>query len=66
MAVTLINPEDIPADLPPGSYCCHLDESTTLADFRVRVVLPPRPHIPGDCLVQIVKEADCTVGGTER
>ena len=58
MSLTVINQHEIPADLPPGSYCCRLDESSTLAAFRVRFVVPPRIHEPGDCLVQITKSAD--------
>lgn len=58
MAVTLINPEAIPADLEPGSYCCRLDESSTLSDIRARLVVPVRAHVPGDCLVQITKEPE--------
>jgi hypothetical protein len=54
--MTVINASEIPADLEPGSWCCRLDESTTWAEFRVRFVTPPRRHVPGDCLVQIVKE----------
>lgn len=55
MALTLTNPAEIPDDLAPGSYCCRLDESSTLAEFRVRFVVPPRAHVSGDCLVQITK-----------
>ena len=29
--MTVINADEIPADLEPGSYCCRLDESTTWA-----------------------------------
>lgn len=57
MAVDLVNPQDIPADLPPGTYCCCLDDSTTLARFRARFVTPPRSHEPGDCLIQLTKES---------
>jgi len=58
VAVTIINLEAIPDDLPPGTYCCRLDESSSLvngAGFRARFIIPPRPHVPGDCLIQIVK-----------
>ena len=55
MAVTLINQDAIPPDLPPGSYCCRLDESSTLAEFRARLVIPVRAHEPGDCLIQVIK-----------
>ena len=58
MAVTIINPEAIPEDLTPGAYCCRLDESSHFGDFRARFITPPRPHEPGDCLIQIVKEGD--------
>lgn len=54
--MTLINAGEIPADLEPGTWCCWLDESTTWADFRVRMILPPRRHVPGDCLIQLTKE----------
>jgi hypothetical protein len=56
MAVTLVNPEAIPDDLPPGTYCCRLDESSHWGDFRARLITPPRSHEPGDCLIQIVKQ----------
>ena len=56
MAVTIANPEVIPEDLAPGTYCCRLDESSRLWDFRARLVTPPRPHVPGDCLIQLVKQ----------
>lgn len=58
MSVTLLNLGELPPDLAPGSYCCRLDESTSLLngnDFRARIILPPRPHVPGDCLIQMVK-----------
>jgi|HubBroStandDraft_6_1064221.scaffolds.fasta_scaffold66720_7 hypothetical protein len=58
MAVTIINLEDIPENLAPGSYCCRLDESSTLSDFRARLITPPRPHEPGDCLIQLVKQPE--------
>lgn len=61
MAVTILNLEDIPEDLTPGSYCCRLDESSTLSDFRARLITPLRPHEPGDCLIQIVKQPDSPV-----
>lgn len=57
MSVAVANPGEIPADLAPGKYCCRLDESSTLARLRVRFVTPPRVHVPGDCLVQVVKHA---------
>jgi hypothetical protein len=56
---TIINADEIPADLPAGSYCCRLDESSTLTDIRVRFVMPPHRHEPGDCLVQAVKADVC-------
>lgn len=56
MAVTLVNPEAIPDDLTPGTYCCRLDESTSWAGFRARVIVPLRVHVPGDCLIQIIKQ----------
>jgi len=55
MAVTIINPDDIPDDLVPGRYCCRLDESSTLLSINARFITPPRPHQPGDCLIQAVK-----------
>lgn len=58
MAVTLINPGAIPDDLAPGTYCCRLDESSHLGDFRVRLTIPPRSHEPGDCLIQLVKQPE--------
>ena len=58
MAITVINPEAIPEDLAPGPYCCRPDRSSTLADFRVRFITPPRAHVPGDCLIQIVKSQE--------
>lgn len=60
MAVTIINEDEIPDDLAPGTYCCRLDESSSLmngAGFRARLVIPPRVHEPGDCLIQVVKSA---------
>lgn len=58
----LTNPGDIPDDLAPGTYCCRLDESSTMRELRIRFVMPPRTHIPGDCLVQIVKhETEATL-----
>lgn len=60
MAVELINKDEIPADLAPGTYCCRLDESSSLigpAGFRARFVMPPHPHQLGDCLIQLTKEA---------
>jgi hypothetical protein len=60
MAVTIINLEAVPEDLAPGSYCCRLDESSHFGDFRARFVTPPRPHVPGDCLIQIVKQPEGT------
>lgn len=61
MAVTLVNPQDIPEDLAPGVYCCHLDESSSIAGpagFRARFVTPPQQHEPGAvcCLIQLIKE----------
>lgn len=59
MAVTLVNPQDVPDDLAPGMYCCRLDESSSLighAGWRARFVTPPRSHEPGDCLIQLIKE----------
>lgn len=55
MAVTLVNPDAIPGDLAPGKYCCRLDESSRFGDFRARFITPPRPHEPGDCLIQVIK-----------
>lgn len=62
MAVTLVNPQDIPDDLAPGTYCCRLDESSSLigdAGFRARFITPPQIHEPwsGCCLIQLTKEA---------
>ena len=54
MVWVVINKEQIPDDLEPGAYCCRLDE-VTLTEFRVRFVVPPRIHEPGDCLAQITK-----------
>lgn len=56
MAVTLINKDEIPPDLAPGTYCCHLDESSHWGDFRARLVIPVRAHEPGDCLIQLTKD----------
>jgi hypothetical protein len=58
MGVTIINMEDVPGDLTPGTYCCRLDESSHLGDFRARLIIPLRPHVPGDCLIQLVKEPE--------
>jgi len=58
----IINADEIPDDLAPGTYCCRVDDSTTWAGFRYRFVVPPRVHVPGDCLVQIVKAAPGTEG----
>ena len=41
--MTIINADEIPVDLAPGSYCCRLDESTTWDEFRVRFVAPRAP-----------------------
>jgi hypothetical protein len=63
--MTVINQDEIPDDLAPGKYCCRLDESSSLisgAGFRVRFVVPPRVHVPGDCLVQIIKADPDTEG----
>jgi hypothetical protein len=51
----LINQDEIPAGLAPGTYCCRLDESSHWGDFRARLVIPPRAHEPGDCLIQVIK-----------
>lgn len=64
--LTVVNAEEIPADLAPGAYCCRLDESSTMAEFRVRFVVPAQPHRPGDCLVQVVQAALDTANGTRR
>ena len=58
MAVTIINLEAVPEDLAPGMYCCRIDESSHLGDFRARFITPPRSHVPGDCLIQLVKQED--------
>ena len=66
MAVTIINKDEIPDDIAPGTYCCRLDESGSLmngAGFRARLVIPLRVHEPGDCLIQLIKHE--TVPGTE-
>lgn len=58
--MTLINADEIPPDLAPGSYCCRLDESSSLigpAGLRARLVTPPRVHEFGDCLIQLTKDA---------
>ena len=57
----IINPDDIPDDLAPGTYCCRLDESSTMRELRLRFVTPPRAHVPGDCLLQVIKHE---TGGT--
>jgi hypothetical protein len=60
MSVTLVNPNDVPDDLAPGTYCCRLDESSSLigdAGFRARFIVPPRSHEAGDCLIQLTKES---------
>ncbi len=49
------NSEEMPDDLEPGEYCCQIDELSTLADIRIRVIMPLRKHVPGDCLIQIIK-----------
>ena len=53
--ITIINPDDIPADLTPGTYCCRVDKSSTMREIRLRFVTPPEAHVPGDCLAQVVK-----------
>lgn len=58
MPAALINLESVPRGLPPGTYCCRLDESSTWGDFRARMIVPPRLHEPGDCLIQLVKHSD--------
>jgi hypothetical protein len=58
MALDLVNPQDIPADLAPGTYCCRLADDFTWGSYRVRFVTPPRSHEPGDCLIQLIKEDD--------
>lgn len=58
MSVDIVNRDDIPADLAPGTYCCQLDESSHWGDFRARFVTPPRAHVPGDCLIQLTKHED--------
>lgn len=59
MAVALVNPQDVPDDLAPGTYCCRLDESSTLERFAARFVVPPQIHEPwsGCCLIQLTKES---------
>jgi hypothetical protein len=69
VAVTVINREDVPADLPPGVYCCRLDESSSLigpAGFRARFITPPQVHRPGTgcCLIQLMKHEEGAAGGT--
>lgn len=53
----LVNADEIPADLAPGTYCCHLDEGSTLGSLCVRFVIPPQVHDPkaGCCLIQVTK-----------
>jgi len=58
----LINPDDIPDDLAPGTYCCRLDESSTMRELRLRFVTPPRAHVLGDCLLQVIKHETGDVG----
>ena len=67
--MTLINPQDIPADLAPGTYCCRLDESSSLigpAGLRARFVVPPRLHEHGDCLIQLTKSSSGERGDGAR
>jgi hypothetical protein len=56
MPPDLTNPQDIPADLTPGVYCCRVDE-VIARPWRIwaRFVTPPRLHEPGDCLIQFTK-----------
>ena len=62
MAVVIVNRDEIPADLPPGSYCTRLDESSRPDEIRVRFVMPPRKHTRHDCLITVDKAADDTEG----
>jgi len=55
MGTSVVNANEVPDDLAPGTYCCRLDESSTMRELRLRFVTPPRVHVPGDCLVQVVK-----------
>ena len=60
---TIVNKEDIPEDLPAGTYCCRLDESSSLigpAGFRVRFITPPQVHQAGTgcCLIQLVRSEE--------
>lgn len=61
----ITNPGDIPDDLAPGTYCCRLDESSTMRELRIRFVTPPRVHASGDCLVQVVKHETGTAMSAE-
>jgi len=45
---------DKPHNLVPCTGC-RLDETTTWAGFRARLVIPLRTHEPGDCLIQLIK-----------
>jgi len=68
MAVTIINQDDIPAGIAPGTYCCRLDESSSLmngAGFRARLIIPLRVHKPGDCLIQLIKHETAPVPGDD-
>lgn len=52
MIRTIINMDEIPDDLPPGTYCTRL-ESITWDEMKVRFL--NQVHVRGDCLVQLVK-----------
>jgi hypothetical protein len=54
MKFTITNLEEVPDDLAPGTYCCHL-VSATWEEWKVRFD-PSHPHKTGDCLLQLVKE----------
>lgn len=55
--MTIVNVDEIPGDLAPGTYCCHLDEGSALWAMKVRMVIPPQLHDPkaACCLIQITK-----------
>ena len=63
MDLTVTNLEEVPDDLAPGVYCCRL-ESMTWQEMKVRFV-PGSQHQPGDCLIQLTKEASSLLAAKE-
>ena len=55
MRYVIDNLDELPENLPPGQYCAHLTERSTLGELHLNVVFDKK-HEPGDCLIQMNKE----------